>query len=75
MHKATPGAHRTLRTIAEEKNGRPGFEGPDDQNYDAQGGHPKMAGQPQGEYRDAGDVAPVNKPSGEKLKPFSTKGA
>lgn len=74
MHKATPGAHRTVRTIAEEKNARPGFEGPDESNYDAQGGHPKMPGTPSGQYQDNADTEPVNRPSGNKLDPFSVKG-
>lgn len=43
MHKATPAAHRSLRGIAEEKNGAEGFDGPSEANYDAMGGTPKDA--------------------------------
>jgi hypothetical protein len=43
MHKATPGVHRSLRGIAEEKNEASGFDGPSDASYDAMGGTPKDA--------------------------------
>jgi hypothetical protein len=50
MFKSTPGAHRSLRHIAEEKNASSGFNGPGAATYDAQAGVPKDAGHSQGTY-------------------------
>lgn len=51
MFKGTRSVHRSLRSIAEDKNATAGFDGPSEASYDAQGGTPKDAkGVSQGTY-------------------------
>lgn len=50
MFKATPGVHRTVRQITQDKTAAAGFDGPDESNYDAQAGAPKGAAGVKGTY-------------------------
>jgi hypothetical protein len=65
MFKSTPGAHRTVRHIAQDKNAAPGFNGPSDSTYDARAGVGRDVGHSQGTYECnvMGTITQTPKPS------------